>query len=185
VTGPVFSRATPGEIHKRRLQEDAQGLAELFDTPEAKRSSTLRRDIAFALGRIDATPAFPVLRRLARSDPDETVRLHAIVVLAAAGDRQSIDVFESALKERNRNIRAHAVGGLERSGLPEAVRPLIAGLDDQNVSIRTSAARALARIGDPAALAPLERTLKRTWRPFARAYLKEQLSQLRKATGRA
>ena len=81
----------------------------------------------------------------ARADPDPAVRAMAIRALNRARDKRAVNIFLTALEEKNDVVRLEGAKGLANVTDASAVLPLMRHLDsaDENVDVRIACADAL------------------------------------------
>ena len=104
----------------------------------------------------------PALRAIERSlsDPDLTVRLHAVDTLAQQKDLgPSMLPLAAASEDDNREVRIRAIRALAASHDRRAVVPLLARLGDVDRQVRIEAMEGLGSIGDVRAAPALKRQL--------------------------
>lgn len=86
------------------------------------------------------------------SDPDRSVRLAAVFALHRLGDtRQSSQLAEALLYDRNSGVRRNAVLLLGLLGEPGAVKLLARVMEDADEGLRLQALESMARLGSPQA----------------------------------
>lgn len=111
---------------------------------------------ASALERIGA-PAVPaLLAAFGEGEPD--LRLAAVAVLGAIGDRRAAAPVAARLADPDPNVRAAAAEALGRIGGDEAVATLGAAIESDDPTLRLAALEALGRLRAcpaPARLAPM------------------------------
>lgn len=140
----------------------------LISLMKTSKSDRVRAASAYALGKIGAKDALPVLQDALKAD-DPLLSLGAAHAVAAVApdDEDAIAAALPRLMEGLDNERpgvragvAQVLGGLGPKAA-EAVEPLRALLDDANASVRSEAAGALGRIGakDPETIAALTKSL--------------------------
>jgi HEAT repeat protein len=115
----------------------------------------LRQNAAVALGRTGLPAAADLLHDPARTDPDTTVRAHAVHALGRIGDSRAGVVLRAALNDSAADVRAVAAEALGKIIDTDAIEPLIQCLSDRDAHVRLSAARALEPFHDPRSVPPL------------------------------
>ena len=129
----------------------------LYDSDWCLRDAAVR-----ALGMLEESlsPGEPVVSALIDrlvSDANETVRLTA---LRALRKRAPLEVFVSALRDRDGEVRAAAAKILGELGEQAPVESLIEALHDSNWQVRDAAAKALGSLGKRIAVGPLQEALR-------------------------
>ncbi len=105
---------------------------------------------AAALVQLGAAALPPLVERLALADAG--IRLAALSVLGALGDRRAVPALAARLVDEDPNVRAAAAEALGRVGGPEAAAVLLAALDSDDQPLQLAALEALAasRVAPPA-----------------------------------
>jgi len=128
-----------------------------------EQETTPGREAAYALSRLAATAAEPLLAAL--QDPNAEVRMNAARALGGIRDRKAVGPLIALLKDKDpdeaqrRRVRCQAAQALGRLGDTEATLHLIATLKDEHWEVRRDAVRALGEIKDPRALDPMLKML--------------------------
>jgi quinoprotein glucose dehydrogenase len=130
----------------------ADRLAELLDHPDRR----VRQEAQFALA---SDYEVTTLTQLAKSSPEQLVRVHAIWGLWQIGRRQSADEIQATLLEflndDDAEIRAQAIRVLGEIGGDQASKPLQEAVAKGTAREQYFAAIALGRLGDSGSVAPL------------------------------
>ena len=120
-------------------------VLEGFVAPSSTR--WLRRDAAFWLGAVRSEQAFPLLDRLARTDPDESFRDHLTFVLTLTGDRGLQTLLDLARHDPSPHVRGQALFWVGQKAGQKALGPLGAAVnEDPDSEVRKKAVFAISQL---------------------------------------
>jgi HEAT repeat protein len=136
----------------RALKESGTAVAPLLVAALEDRNATIRRNAAYALGRIGGSLSVESLI-VALSDPDSAVRsavARAIGELGHEAGPRSVEPLTNALTDREAPVRSAAAEALGRVGDARAVAALISCLFDDDINVRIHSSNALYSMADTA-----------------------------------
>ncbi len=112
-----------------------------------------------ALGKLQAEPAVPHIRRLLLSSSISFCE--TMDALRIIGGDAAVDALLDALSHPSAEVRVHAAYVLGTMKAPRAAGKLIAALSDPSRDVRASAAGAVAQLRDPEVLVALAENFRR------------------------
>lgn len=119
-----------------------------------------------ALGRIGSDVAYEKLAEIAKSDPSERVRFHALRACdAIRGAKAEQIIVDRAEYDRHPMVREEACVLAGRRRLERSARTLTKRLKDESWEVAVAAAISLGKLHEPAGVAPLvEMLAEKDWR---------------------
>ena len=139
----------------------------------------LDQDVQFetvrTMGQLQVKEAIPDLANLLRSSPKKTIRRQSLIAIAKMRDQEQRALFQTYLRDRDKQLRAAAAEGLGRLGNQEDLQAVLdAFASEKSESGRLSMAFAAASLGDLSFLTYLYDGLNSTFhRLEARPFLVE------------
>lgn len=123
--------------------------------PEGRDPRDLSADLSMVLQLAAALDARPLLDRLQRDGPRDSV----LYALRASRDPATVEALADAAAHQSAAVRAQAVPSLGWTGDPRAIASLVRALEDRDGGIRMSAVTALSRFHHPPVVRPAIRRL--------------------------
>jgi HEAT repeat protein len=146
------------DIKKMEREKDLAGLMRLL---KFENDETVRRDAAFAIGKIsdpnselyrsyDENNEKPGLEELVTALKDENIAGQKDIVNDLVGiGEPAVEPLINLLKDEKWRVRYYAAEALGEIGDKKAVEPLIDSLNDENNGVRSNSMIALVEIGNP------------------------------------
>ncbi|MBI3271607.1 MAG: HEAT repeat domain-containing protein [Planctomycetes bacterium] len=131
------------------LDEAASGISsdaamDILISALSSENGTLRRNVAYLLGRLGSTRAVPFLEQ-ALSDADPEVRVFALFSLASLGDADAVPAILETPPGQPTPVRVARMIVLERFPDDASVRACLDGLRDESAEVRYHAYYTLRR----------------------------------------
>jgi HEAT repeat protein len=110
----------------------------------------VRFSACMAIGKRQTASYKPVLERLAKDDPDDSVKVAAVYALRRIGSTANMDLLASTLRSPNPVVRANTALVLGLMGDATAIPLLKSIRSEPEPAVKFEIAAALARLGDQA-----------------------------------
>lgn len=141
-----------------RQMEDNQGIKELIEALNNKKSSIRKRAAESLVEINDSSAVQPLIAAL--MDKNKDVRAYAASALGKIGNTRAVEPLIVALKDKSTWVRQFVPDALGDLKDNRAVEPLIYTLKDKAWYVRENAIQALGELKDPRSVKPIILSMK-------------------------